>query len=588
MNSGVDFEPAIEGTIIENEKKEQIKEPLMPLWSECGPLKSLEELDIVIDTPPAWLSNIIPLEKRDETVVQNVLSDCHSKISNYQSRPRLDAKFVPKTLVCHDYKGGYLEDRHLIVELDTGNQYTFYNWSHIDIFVYFSHNFITIPPLCWINAAHQKGVKILGTFITEWDEGIAICKDIFKDMSTMQSLIKKLCKITEMFKLDGWLLNIENKLEDTTILKEFVKELTEQLHSINDETLVIWYDSILENGKLLWQNELNEKNLCFFERCDGIFLNYVWTEETLLQSIKMAKERSLDIYVGIDIFGRNTFGGGHFNTYKAAEVIRRHGLSMAIFAPGWTHESIVHTEKDSISLMEHFFNKDCAFWNSLWPYLYTHPITKYFQTSFYKGAASNRFSISLQETQLSKIVHPKYSYLVPNYAEIPTLERKCHCIRLDYNDDTCTCLINKQGMSSDIIIHNLFICNIEASGEVIVYFKKKCKPFGILGLRILTCLKNGSRHVITLNGRKKEKLIQNCSVTQVNPLSEETDLFKIFKKQQQVVEGDSEIMVYTFSIGPSYILEIGAILEEGDAVCLESFGIEPSGEKNIVLNKELV
>lgn len=67
-------------------------------------------------------------------------------------------------------------------------------------------------------------------------------------------------------------------------------------------------------------------------------------------------------------------------------MIRRHGLSMAIFAQGWTHESIVRKEDDSIGLMEYFFNKDSAFWNSLWPYLYTHPITNYFSTSFYKGA----------------------------------------------------------------------------------------------------------------------------------------------------------------------------------------------------------
>jgi len=44
-------------------------------------------------------------------------------------------------------------------------------WSGVDVFVYFSHNFVTIPPVGWVNACHRNGVTVLGTFITEWDEG---------------------------------------------------------------------------------------------------------------------------------------------------------------------------------------------------------------------------------------------------------------------------------------------------------------------------------------------------------------------------------------------------------------------------------
>lgn len=37
-----------------------------------------------------------------------------------------------------------------------------FHWWYVDIFVYFSHNFITIPPVGWINQAHKHGVPILG------------------------------------------------------------------------------------------------------------------------------------------------------------------------------------------------------------------------------------------------------------------------------------------------------------------------------------------------------------------------------------------------------------------------------------------
>ena len=41
----------------------------------------------------------------------------------------------------------------------------------IDIFVYFSHNFVTIPPVGWVNAGHRNGITVLGTFITEFKDG---------------------------------------------------------------------------------------------------------------------------------------------------------------------------------------------------------------------------------------------------------------------------------------------------------------------------------------------------------------------------------------------------------------------------------
>jgi len=52
----------------------------------------------------------------------------------------------------------------------------------------------------------------------------------------------------------------------------------------------------------------------FFEVCDGIFLNYTWKSEMLLQSKINAGGRYRDVFVGIDVFGRGCFGDGGFNT----------------------------------------------------------------------------------------------------------------------------------------------------------------------------------------------------------------------------------------------------------------------------------
>ena len=43
-------------------------------------------------------------------------------------------------------------------------------------------------------------------------------------------------------------------------LQGFVSYLTEQQHKHDPTSEVIWYDSVIDTGKLAWQDELNEKN----------------------------------------------------------------------------------------------------------------------------------------------------------------------------------------------------------------------------------------------------------------------------------------------------------------------------------------
>ena len=53
----------------------------------------------------------------------------------------------------------------------------------------------------------------------------------------------------------------------------------------------------------------------------------------------IAENRARDVFFGVDVHGRGTFGGGGFNTDIAVETAIRLGASSAIFAPGWTHEN---------------------------------------------------------------------------------------------------------------------------------------------------------------------------------------------------------------------------------------------------------
>ena len=54
----------------------------------------------------------------------------------------------------------------------------------------------------------------------------------------------------------------------------------------------------------------------FFEACDGLFTNYSWEPKDVRDSAALAGLRITDLYVGIDVWGRNFYGGGQFNTQQ--------------------------------------------------------------------------------------------------------------------------------------------------------------------------------------------------------------------------------------------------------------------------------
>ena len=259
---------------------------------------------------------------------------------------------VKKILVVHDMAGNYAEDAHVdgwysrtLKETKDywvwGYRISHFHW--VDVFIYFSHSLVTIPPRGWIDAAHRHGTPVLGTFITEWEEGSQFCKEIF---STEESTLKACHQLTEIRKFygfDGWLINIENKL----LAPEMIENMYIFLENLSSSgNIVIWYDSVIsETGELKWQNELNQKNLEFYLRANnGILTNYGWNEHNVENSNALATERSGDnskVWHGIDVFGRNTFGGGGLNCDLALNALDKlNSTSACLFAPGWVMENL--------------------------------------------------------------------------------------------------------------------------------------------------------------------------------------------------------------------------------------------------------
>ncbi|XP_065218337.1 cytosolic endo-beta-N-acetylglucosaminidase [Planococcus citri] len=416
--------------------------------TECEPLKTLDDV-LSWDDKSDWSVFVKPLKSTSKYCYESNSFHCHKRVRKPIKALR---SCVPKTLVCHDMKGGYLDDR-FVNGTKYKDQYLFYHWPAIDTFVYFSHYFITIPPLMWINAAHFHGVEILGTVITEFNEGKKIWDQLLTNDDMMESFISKLVSICKHYNFDGYLMNIENSIDKPHLPKliTFLEKLKSQLGTRK----VIWYDSVsLTEGTLTWQNELNKHNKTAFEICDGIFLNYGWKEINLETSLRNSGGRQLDVYVGIDVFGRGVFGGGGFNTDKAMEVVRSNGLSMALFATGWTYETQASDDK--------FFEVERKFWAKLWPHLYIHLLdTLPFKITFNQGVSHEPFTSSMLWYNLANQEYnlPMPSCLSDNF--------ETGCTSHFFDDGVsggCSVMLNYK--ESETQFHRLLLCDFSCSLEV--------------------------------------------------------------------------------------------------------------------------
>ncbi|TBU29158.1 glycosyl hydrolase family 85-domain-containing protein [Dichomitus squalens] len=155
---------------------------------------------------------------------------------------------------------------------------------------------------------------------------------------------------------DGYLLNFEAPLrggvEQTRALTLWIALLEQELkRKVGSHAEAMWYDSVIVNGQLRWQDRLNSVNLPFFLPSTSFLSNYTWPNTypsmsaryllSLDQSTLPRPKHLSDLYIGVDVWGRGSHGGGGFGSYKAISHIDPEflGLSVALFGQAWTWES---------------------------------------------------------------------------------------------------------------------------------------------------------------------------------------------------------------------------------------------------------
>lgn len=170
--------------------------------------------------------------------VKELLSTVESKAA-LKVRTDSAANVISGLLVCHDFKGNYLEsDRRLDTVFGgrDGASFAFTHWAMASCFVYFSHHRVSVPPPSWIAAARTNNCRLLGTFITEWREGESENVAVFSEPERAATALAQLAA-NHLF--DGWLINIESSCP--TALLPNVRTF---LSVLRKHCIVVWYDSL--------------------------------------------------------------------------------------------------------------------------------------------------------------------------------------------------------------------------------------------------------------------------------------------------------------------------------------------------------
>lgn len=272
--------------------------------------------------------------------------------------------------------------------------YNFSYWQYIDTLVAWGgsagEGLIVPPSADIIDSAHTNGVPVLGTvFFPPEDYGGKfewMHEFLVKDKDGNFPMAHKLVEVAQYYNFDGWFINQEtgNRGSDyiNPELADLMKEFLEYLQKIKPKNMeIVWYDSMIDDGRVFWQNRLNQYNKNFLgekgnELSDSMFLNFWWTEDKysvvdpnnddnrliynvtgneLKESGDLAKKMGrdkYDLYAGVDVQanGYNTPIKWNYLFPKNQEA----NTSLGLYCPSWTY--------DSSKTVDEFLQKESRFW----------------------------------------------------------------------------------------------------------------------------------------------------------------------------------------------------------------------------------
>ena len=225
-------------------------------------------------------------------------------------------------------------------------------WQYLDLLVFWGgsagEGLILAPSADVIDAGTRTGLPVLGTIFfppNVYGGQIQWVQDLVQKDGSTFPVADKLIEAATYYGFDGWFLNQETGGGDSTLALAMQEFLVYFQANKPAGMHMMWYDAMVANGAVAWQNELNDQNVMFFEDggrvSDSIFLNFNWGAGT-----RLADSRAKAIAVGrspYEVFaGINVQASGYNvspNWGKLFPEATVHTTSLGFFGGEWTYTS---------------------------------------------------------------------------------------------------------------------------------------------------------------------------------------------------------------------------------------------------------
>lgn len=253
----------------------------------------------------------------------------------------------------------------------TVEQYAFPYWQYIDYLVQWGgsagEGIIVTPTAFWTESAHLNGVQILGTVFfppnvyggkEEW-----VREFLVQDAQGNFPVADKLIEVATLYGFEGWFINQETNgmgQKEADDMQAFLKYYQKKSEG---KLKIMWYDAMIEDGRVIWQDELNHHNSIYFQNeneklSDIMFVDFGWSATQLEDSHKRALELGRspwEIYSGIDVQGRSYKTPCNWSALYKDE--KPYTTSIGLYCPNTTFDIAKDKQPESV------YEEEQKFWN---------------------------------------------------------------------------------------------------------------------------------------------------------------------------------------------------------------------------------